>query len=797
MRTTRNENAGWRFTQGDPEGACRRRYDDADWRRVDLPHDFMIEADYDRHTPAGTNTGFLPGGVGWYRKTLELPSDWQGRRVHIDFDGVMSNARVFVNGDEAYHRPNGYVGFRVDITDHLRFDGRDVVAVRADTSEQPASRWYTGSGIYRDVRLVVTDPIHVARNGICVQAETLDDERAILDVQVEVENAGERETDVNLDIVAEDGDLIRAEASRAAVVKSQEATATRCTLTVENPRRWSPEAPHLYRMVVTVRRNGQALDQDAVSFGLRTAEFDPDRGFLLNAEPTKLKGVCLHHDLGPLGAKCFRDAIARRLRLLKRAGCNAVRCSHNPFSPDFYDLCDRLGLLVIDELFDEWRQGKRPFTYHRFFDEWWERDLTEQLRAHRNHPCIIMWSVGNEIPEKGSAEGVETLKMLRDACHRLDPARPVTAGCNGIDGANASGFAEELDVVGINGGGGGCFRYDENHERYPHRKLYASEVPHTFATRGIYRTRTRYRDEELHPERFARMEHVEVPDLTREEVFTDVHPRYASSYDNALVRINVRDSWRLIAERNFMAGEFRWTGIDYLGESHAWPAKHSNAGVIDLCGFPKDPYHLYRAFWTREPMVHLLPHWTHPGKEGAIIPVFAYTNCEEAELFLSGESLGRKPVRDCCVRWDVPYRPGKLRVEAHRRGWVAAEAAARTACEPARIALKADRQEMPADRMSLLHVEARVVDASGTLAPHADNRITFAVEGPGEVIAVGNGDPISDEAAVASARRAFNGMALCIVRGTGAPGRIIVTAQADGLHAGTAKSLVTTAPPAP
>lgn len=788
MRDTRNENATWRFHAGDVEGAAAPEFDDRHWRCVDLPHDYMIEGAFDPDAPAGRTNGFLHGGIGWYRKALEVDPSWRGRRVHLDFDGVMANGRAFVNGAEVARRPNGYVGFRVDVTERLDFGGRNVVAVRTDTAEQPASRWYTGSGIYRDVHLVVTGERFIPRGGTFVRTRELADEAAIIAVTTEVAGASDANGEVTVRITVSRNGKPVAESSCPVTLGGAPGAAAEQELRIDRPARWSPDEPQLYELACAVVEGERIVDEHRETFGIRSAEFDRERGFLLNGVPTKLKGVCLHHDLGPLGAKCFRAAIERRLRLLQQMGCNAIRCAHNGYSRHFYDLCDRLGLLVIDELFDEWREAKQPFAYHRYFDAWWQRDLADQLRDNRNHPCVIAWSIGNEIPERSRPEGAKLARMLREACRRVDPTRPVTAGCNNIDQANASGFADELDVVGINGGGGSCFRYDENYRDHPGRRLYASEVPHTFATRGIYKTHTQYRDKTLHPERFARMQVIDVPNLTERELFTGVHPAYYSSYDNALVRINVRDSWRLVAEREFMAGEFRWTGVDYLGESHQWPAKGSNAGVIDLCGFPKDPYFLYQSLWTDAPRLHLLPHWTHPGREGARIPVWAYTNCDAVELFLGVQSLGLKRRGDAYhLAWDVPYEPGVLRAKAWRDDRLAAEDAVRTAGDACRVTLEPDRSEMPADRAAVAHVAARIEDAEGALHPLADQLLRFRVDGPGEIIGVGNGDPVSDEPAVATRRRAFGGMAVCVVRSTGGAGTITVTAESEGLEAGTAR----------
>jgi beta-galactosidase len=658
--------------------------------------------------------------------------------------------------------------------------------VLADTSKQPASRWYAGSGMYRDVRLIVTDPVHIAHWGTYITCADISETAAEVSIRTETVNdsAGSADAVLHTVIDSPDGRQAGAVSTDLSLEPGERRTAVQ-KLTVRDPRLWSDETPLLYTAKSVLMKGDTGLDRYETPFSIRTAEFDVDRGFLINGVQKKLKGMCIHHTLGPLGSALNDHVLKRYLLELREMGCNAVRCAHNPFSPSFYRLCDELGLFVIDEIFDEWKHGKREYTYHRFFDEWWERDLTDQIRQNRNHPSIILWSIGNEIPEKGSEQGAETARMLQDRIHGLEPTRPVTAGMNGIEGANRSGFAGLLDVAGYNGGGDSVFKYDEDRKTWPDRKMYASEVPHTFATRGIYRTKTHFRDKNKPV--FERMMKTEVPNLTEEEIFTDVPGHYYSSYDNSLVRISSQQSWRLIQNRDFMAREFRWTGIDYLGESLGWPAKYFQGGVLDLCGFRKDLFYLYRAMWTEEPLVHILPHWTHPGKEGAEIPVCIYTNCDEAELHFNGGSLGRKELRDTYdLFWYIPYEPGELKAAGYRNGRQVCGDLMRTAGTPDRILAEPDKTELRADGYDVCQLTVKIEDENGIFHPRADNMLSFEIKGEAELIGVANGDPASDEPFRADRLSAFNGMCFAAIQAGYTPGYAEVTISSPGLKAAAA-----------
>lgn len=807
--------SGWTFRQGDFDGAWRPSFDDTGWRKLDVPHDWSVEGTPQRHNPSGPKGGFYPGGVGWYRRRLLVPEAWTDRRVYLCFDGVYWKSDTWFDGHHLGFRPNGYVPMRYDITPFIRPGREQIIAVRADNSEQPNSRWYTGSGIYRPVWIETAPPLFLARAHTMISVLPAISRRTRppdmpWNLRVTPEEAGGT-AEIRVDYTIRDLRNRRLEAidgadpSRIQALLIDESGVIAAdhedevgseyseslTLRVDSPNLWSPDTPYLYTLELRLYGSGsignEEIDRLRFPVGIRYVGYDPERGMSLNGRPIVMKGVCEHHDAGPLGAVMPRDVLTRRMRILKRMGCNAIRISHNPPSKSFLELCDRVGFLVIDEAFDEWNRGKIPFGYASYFDGWWREDLTAMIRRDRNHPSVIMWSIGNEIPEKIDGEGVRQARELADAIHRLDSTRPVTAGVNAIRAANESGFGDVLDIVGYNGGGGSCFEYEADHRRYPERLMYASEVPHTLQTRGVYRTTTWWRD--------AGNERIDVPDLTDREIFPDAGEHYRSSYDNALVRISCRDSWRFSRDLPWFMGEFRWTGFDYLGESTAWPLRGWHYGVIDLCGFPKDAYFFYMSQWTDEPMVRILPHWTHPGKEGAEIPVVVYTNCGECELLLNGRSLGRKRSTEpahppMSLRWDVPYEAGTLTAVGYRNGTEICRGSYRSAGEPDRIVLELDDgnpletengfggpshtpMTVESDG-SMLHVAATIVDNSGIPVPTANVEIEYTLHSAGSAViaAVENGDmpdlsPTKPFDPARCSRRTFMGRCMVMIdRGT-------------------------------
>jgi beta-galactosidase len=774
----------WRFALGDFPEARGATFDDSGWRVLNLPHDWSIETAPHPDNPAQAGGGFFPGGIGWYRKQVEIPEDLGDRRILVEFDGVYMNSEVWCNGHFCGLRPYGYSSFCYDLTPYVTAGASTSVAVRVDNSRQKNSRWYSGSGIYRHVWLTVAGPVRVDHWGTCVTTPEVSAERAVVECAVRVVNEGgwDRLT-ITATITDDEGREVPIvhRSRRRHRQPTDQLLLEDIVLDLPAPRLWSPDTPHLYTLRITLERDGQVVDCYDTRFGVRTIRFDADQGFFLNGQSLKLKGVNEHHDAGCLGAAVPDDVTRRRFQILKEMGCNAIRVAHNPASPAFLDLCDEMGFMVVEDAFDEWRDGKTPFGYQLYWEQWWERDLVDMIRRDRNHPCIVMWSVGNEIKEvrEGRPEGLPVMQALRDVCHREDPTRPMTCGCCSTRKTLAAGYGPLMDVVGYNGGGGSCFDYEKDHAAYPGMSIFASEVPHTLQTRGVYRTRTWYRDLARNPG----LERIDVPHLAEDELFPGSDEHYQSSYDNALVRISAIDSWRLTKTLPFMCGEFRWTGFDYIGECYGWPAKSWNFGVIDLCGFPKDTYYFYQSQWTDAPMVHILPHWTWPGLEGKTIPVICYTNCERVELFLDGESLGMQERDDeaMLLRWDVPYRPGLIKAVGCRDGVEAATSVHETASEPVAIRLACDEIVVPANRTGIAHVVATVVDSQGRFVPHADNDVLFDVAGPAELAGLENGDPIDSTGYKLNHRRAFNGMLLAIVRVGDEEGKVTVTAMADGL----------------
>ncbi len=547
---------------------------------------------------------------------------------------------------------------------------------------------------------------------------------------------------------------------------------------------------------------GRVVDRYDTSFGVRDVRFDAKNGLFLNWRNFKMKAVCNHQDLGPLGAALWDQALERRMKMLKNMGCTAIRTAHYPHSPELLALCDKLGFLVIDENFDEWRRGwdfegkllvssksnkgKARFGYNRYFEDWFERDLTDHLKRDRNHPCVIMWSVGNEVPESVKNGETETVKILRDLCHKIDPTRPVTVGCNHIKSANATGFTEQLDIVGYNEGVDSVFEIEGDLVRYPQRLMYLSELPHSLQTRGEYRTHPRYyRPGFDHPK------------LTERELFPETDAYYESSYDNSGVQTDARRSWRITSTMPRIMGEFRWTGFDYICESGGWPRVLGNYGIIDLCNFPKDTYYFYQSRWTDKPMAHILPHWTWPGKECTAIPVWCYTNCDEAELFLNGTSLGTRTFdekHDMHLEWLVPYQPGELKVIARKDGKVAATSSRHTAGATARIAISADQSALDPAKRDLSYITVRVEDDNGNFAPKAANWVNIQIEGLGRLVGSGSGDPLSHTSFQDRTFRTFNGLGLAIVTTNSGPepqirkgstrkaGEIVVRANCKGME---------------
>ena len=787
----------WRFFEGESTGADPR-LDDSTWRKVDLPHDWAIEGRFDRaYNP---ETGALDSwGVGWYRKHFRLPSAEGERRYSVEFDGAMANAHVFLNGHEVGSRPYGYIGFAVDLTPYLApGDAENVLAVRLEP-ERNSSRWYPGAGIYRHVWLGSTGPVHVERWGTFVTTPDVSDERARVVVRTELKNhqAGPASVEVETTVVDAGGRPVARGAGHRVVAPASVETGE-IALELPHPHRWDIADPYLYQLVTVVRAGDRVLDRTTTAFGVRTLQFDHGRGFVLNGHPTKLRGVCLHHDLGALGTAVNDRAIERQLQLLKAMGANAIRTSHNPPAPELLATCDRLGLVVMDEAFDMWRNPKVPNGHGKYFDQWGETDLRDMIRRDRNHPSVVLYSIGNEVLEQTDPEGSKMAARLTHVCHEEDSSRPVTAAFNRADEAIRNGLARAVDIPGFNYQPNGYARILAEH---PDWVIVGSETNSCVSSRGVYH---------LPLEKYGKHPSLQ---LTSYDIIT---PSWGYPPD---VEFDAQ-------ERNpSVLGEFVWTGFDYIGEPTPyfwtrfgpkldepdWPARSSYFGIVDLAGFPKDRYFLYQSVWTKDPMIHVLPHWTWPGREGQPIPVMVYTNAEEAELLLNGRSLGRQrrgaapvslPVGTNIrpdgvfpskyrLLWQVPYEAGTLRAVALTNGKTVAQAEVTTAGAPARLDVVPDRSRLHADGKDVAFLTVRVTDKDGHLCPEADTRIRFDVAGPGSIAGVDNGNPASVEPFQASERGAFGGLALVIVRPSrGAPGVVRVTSRAEGLE--PAETLLTT-----
>jgi beta-galactosidase len=768
---------GWRFILGDPSGAQQPSFDDRKWRTLDLPHDWSIEGTPDKNAPGGGGTGYFPGGTGWYRKTFRLPKDARGQLIWLEFDGVYMNSDVWINGVHLGNRPNGYVSFAYDVTGHL-VPGINVVAVRVDNSRQPNSRWYTGSGIYRHVWLAISDRLHVGHWGTYVTTPRADSAGAEVVVRTRIENDQAQPRRGVLRSVVTDStgrEVARGDTSFSLAAGGKVELEQR--LSVESPYLWSVDRPALYSLHSTVRDGSRAADMAVTPFGIRSIAYDEDRGFLLNGRQLKMRGVNLHHEAGGLGAAVPERVWRRRLETLKAMGVNAVRTSHNPPAPGFLALCDSLGLLVMAEAFDEWTIGKAPEGYHKYFAEWAERDVTDFERRDRNHPSIVLWSAGNEIGEQATPDGVRVLRRLLAVFHREDPTRPVTTGNDKIaaDSTPATlAFLNALDIVGYN-------YVDRWHER---RELFATEDRHDHPDWKMIGTESG-------------------------TVFQSFDERYSLGDDSAVVRPNYDHGmlqaerlWKWITLNDYFAGNFMWTGVDYLGES-TWPFKGFASGALDITGVPKDAYYLYQSLWTDRPVLRLFPHWNWAARVGQVIPVLAYTNCNRVELFLNGRSLGEKRLEfpaqgtaggwntyaqprvypttsDLHLSWDVPYQPGVLRAVGKRRdGTVACNAEVRTAGTPAAIRLSVDRDTITTGSGDVAHVSFEIVDSAGTVVPTADNLVSFSASG-GSLLLVDNANLRDLEPYRTDRRRAFNGRGLAIVRAK-QPGVLRVSVSADGL----------------
>ena len=783
----------WRFTKDDVADAMKPEFDDTRWEAVSVPHDWAIYGPFDRsndlqnvavtqnlETAASVKTGRTGGlpyvGVGWYRTTFDAPA---GKQVSLVFDGAMSEARVYVNGQEACFWPCGYNSFHCDVTPYIYKDGRpNVLAVRLENRPQ-SSRWYPGAGLYRNVRVVATEAVHVPVWGTQLTTPHVAADYASVCLKTTVEGAGRQDVRIVTEILSPDGQVV---AVKDNTMKINHGQPFEQNFLVDKPQLWSPETPYLYKASSKIYVDGRQVDEYVTRFGIRSIELVADKGFFLNGKHRKFQGVCNHHDLGPLGAAINVAALRRQLTLLKDMGCDAIRTSHNMPAPELVQLCDEMGFMMMLEPFDEWDIAKCENGYHRFFNEWAEKDMVNMLRQYRNNPSVVMWSIGNEVPTQCSPEGYKVASFLQDICHREDPTRPVTCGMDQVSCVLGNGFAAMLDVPGFNYR---THRYVEAYGQLPQNLVLGSETASTVSSRGVYK----------------------FPAELKKQAMYDDHQ--CSGYDlEACSWSNVPDEdFALADDYDWTLGQFVWTGFDYLGEpspydTNAWPSHSSVFGIIDLASLPKDRYYLYRSLWNkRDNTLHVLPHWTWPGREGENTPVFVYTSYPEAELFVNGKSYGKQRKLDAKaalslkekdalwlqrryrLMWmDVPYEPGELKVVAYDKdGRPAEEKIVRTAGKPHHLEVVADRMQLTADGKDLAYLTVRVVDKDGNLCP-ADNRlVTFSVKGAGTYRAAANGDATCLDLFHLPRMHAFSGQLTAIVQTGTEVGQLVFEAKAKGL----------------
>lgn len=784
-----NFNNSWKFYNNKAEGAENTSFDDSKWRDLNLPHDWAIEGPFD--VKYNARAGGLPfHGTGWYRKHFKMDANAKGKVVRLEFEGAMYNAHVWVNGQFVGKRPYGYIGFEFDVSKFLKYDGSDnVVAVRL-TPEDLSSRWYPGAGLYRSVWLKIDNPVHVKQWGTFITTPTVTSKIGVIQNETTVVNKSNKNATVTVkqEYFNAENKLVATE-TEDITVKANGTAVSALYTKIKNPLIWDTETPHLYNAVTTIISGNEVLDTYKTRFGIRSIAYTKD-GFFLNNKPIRFNGVCLHHDNGALGSAVYRRADERKLQIMKSMGVNAIRTSHNPPSREFLELCDELGLLVQDEAFDVWKMEKVPNGYNVFFEEWGARDIKDMVLRDRNHPSIVMWSIGNEIIEqKDKKNGWKTAKILNDYVKELDRTRPTSAGFNNYSGPYDNNMAQQVDIAGVNYK---PTKYSEIRENYPEMPLYGSETSSCTSSRGVYH---------LPIEKYKTHEskHVTSYDL--------IGPPWAYPPD---VEFHFQE------QNPHSMGEFIWTGFDYLGEptpyggkdnstngywNADWPSHSSYFGAVDLCGFPKDRFYLYQSQWTTKPMIHLLPHWNWQGMEGQTIPVYCYTNCDSAELFVNGKSMGKrvkgKDLTELKVdflryepktfqskyrlSWDVPYEAGTIKVVGYKNGKQILEKQINTAGKPAKVSLSVDREEINANGEDLAYITVRIEDKNGNLCPNADNLVNFSVKGAGELLAVDNGNQTSLESFQASHRKAFSGMCLAIVKASNTAGKITLYAKSKGL----------------
>lgn len=798
-----NFNKDWKFclnleTDSNPADI---EFDDSGWRTLDVPHDWAIEGDFDEHNPSGTGGGALPGGIGWYRKTFKVSKKDTGSIIKIEFDGVYMNSSVWINGHLLGTRPYGYISFSYNLTPYINWGGDNVIAVKVDNSDQPNSRWYSGCGIYRDVRLVKTGDIRVDQWGTYVRTESLSGNKALVRINTSVVNGTINKMVRTLTVTSTVKDSKGKTVASSSTSKELHFNGIfdlEDSILMETPHLWSVDDPYMYTLVTSVSVNKKKVDTYETPFGIRSIEFRADSGFYLNGEHVIINGVCLHHDQGCLGTATNERAIERQLQILKEMGCNGIRCSHNPPSPILLDLCDRMGFLVMDEAFDMWHRRKTERDYARFFEGWANRDLSDMIKRDRNHPSIVIWSIGNEVQEQWSDARADTLsdllletlsdrdeyiidykredidnvnvfitQNLVDIIKHYDPTRPVTAGCNEPSPNNNLFRSGAIDVIGYN-------YHNQNvpsvPRLFPGKPFIITESVSALMTRGFYEMPS---DKMMtRPVRWDRPYFNETFSCS---AYDNVATPWGSHHEENLIFLN---------SQPFVAGQYIWTGFDYIGEPtpYGWPARSSYFGIVDLAGFPKDIYYLYQSEWTDTPVLHLFPHWNwEPGQQ---IDMWCYyNNADEVELFINGKSQGTrtKDAQHLHVVWNVTFEPGTVKVVARKDGVETASREIHTAGEPAQIRLTPDRSTIKNNGTDLSFVTVEILDKDGNLCPNAENLVQFEISGNGFIAGVDNGSPISLERFKDSKRKAFYGKCLVVLQNNGKKGTIKLDAVSEGL----------------
>jgi len=794
-------NQDWKFTLGDSTlQASAQNFNDNSWRKLNLPHDWSIESDFGKDFPATAGGGALPGGLGWYRKTFTVDKVDAHKRIYIDFDGVYRNSEVWINGTSVGKRPYGYISFRYDLTPYLKFGAKNVIAVKVDNSKEPNSRWYSGSGIFRNVWLTTLNPVHVDLWGTYVTTPEVSEKAAKVAIETTVKNTTSQIQTIRVEqaLVNAAGRSVATTVSTLKVAAGISGKVSQA-LNVANPIRWNIENPYMYKVVTSLYLGAKQVDRYETPVGIRSFVFDVHKGFILNGTRVKINGVCNHHDLGALGAAVNTRAIERQLQILKDMGCNGIRCSHNPPAPELLDLCDKMGFIVMDEAFDMWEKKKVTFDYSLDFKEWHERDLSDLILRDRNHPSVFIWSIGNEVGEQwGEAKIDDTdlqkaniqlnnrkvtesedtrlgklgkyallTKHLADITKLVDPTRPVSAACNGTGDNNPLFQSGALDLIGFN--------YNETQyagitHRFPTKPFFSSESVSALQTRGFY----------LMPSDSMNI----WPETWDKPFFNPLQK--CSAYDNSHAPWGSTHeaTWKEVKKYDHVAGQFIWTGFDYLGEPtpYWWPSRSSYFGIIDLAGFPKDIYYMYQSEWTSKDVLYIFPHWNW--KAGQTIDVWAYyNNADEVELYLNGQSVGKrsKAGDDLHVMWRLKYEPGTLKAISRKNGKQVLSREIKTAGTPVSIRLKADRSVIAADGKDLSYVTVELLDKDGNASPLANELVKFTAEGEGAIVGTDNGDQNDHVSLKKPERHLFYGKCLAIIQNTGKKGKIVLKASVEGM----------------